>query len=412
MDARQHRRQHQIGIGVGPGRAVLDAPGGAGTAGHAQGHGAVVVAPAGLLRHPARRRQAAEAVGVGRPDRHRLRHGRRQAADGPAQLPAAGLAAVVEDVGALRIQQRQVDVGAAGGKGAERAGHEGRRQPVAGGDPLHRPLQQQGVVAGGEDVGAVIEVDLELRRRVFHRRHLGGDVLLAAGGDDGLQHRCPGVELRHQIDLRRRRPLAAGGGAGGQGAPALLFHQVELQLEGHIRPQAQRLQPGGHGGEDVARVQPPGPAAAVAHGEQHLRPLRPRPGHRRQRSRHRVAGIVRIAVGGAHAGALDVVAQHVHGVGGPRQRHTLAVELVEGGDVEALAARHAADIRHHGVDPAHLRMARQEGRRFAGAGRRGGGAHGGGRRRPARGQRMARRRALTWRLPPIPAACFWAGRRP
>src|SRR3546814_7927297 len=50
VDAGEQRRQRQVGIGVGTGDAVLDAARVAAAGGHAQGHRAVLEAPAPLRR--------------------------------------------------------------------------------------------------------------------------------------------------------------------------------------------------------------------------------------------------------------------------------------------------------------------------------------------------------------------------
>ena len=66
----EDRRHHQIGVGVGAGHPVFDAPGGPGPGGNAQRHRAVVEAPGGGHGDVEARLEAAEGVEVGGADRH------------------------------------------------------------------------------------------------------------------------------------------------------------------------------------------------------------------------------------------------------------------------------------------------------------------------------------------------------
>src|SRR5690606_30542753 len=63
QDAGQYRGGGQVGIGVGPGDAVLDAGVGRVAVRNAQGHGAVVEAPAVVERDEGVGHEAAVAVG-------------------------------------------------------------------------------------------------------------------------------------------------------------------------------------------------------------------------------------------------------------------------------------------------------------------------------------------------------------
>src|SRR3546814_3648317 len=66
VDAGEQRRQRQVGIGVGTGDAVLDAARVAAAGGHAQGHRAVLEAPAPLRRHE----DVRQITAVGRSEEH------------------------------------------------------------------------------------------------------------------------------------------------------------------------------------------------------------------------------------------------------------------------------------------------------------------------------------------------------
>ncbi|MNT50318.1 hypothetical protein D3C72_1872320 [compost metagenome] len=74
VHAGQYGGHHQVRVGVGTGHAVLDAHGVRRTGRHAQGHGAVVQAPAWRVRHIELRAEAAVRVDV----RAKERHGRGQ----------------------------------------------------------------------------------------------------------------------------------------------------------------------------------------------------------------------------------------------------------------------------------------------------------------------------------------------
>ena len=127
--------------------------------GHAQRHGAVVVAPGRRGRRVAQRPQAPIAVGVRREQQHRLGHRRLQSADRVVQRRLVAREAVV----AVLVAQADVDMQPVRGALGEGLGHEGRLQPLGARGRLDRALEQERVVGRLQRIGDVAEIDLELR---------------------------------------------------------------------------------------------------------------------------------------------------------------------------------------------------------------------------------------------------------
>ena len=91
-----------------------------------------------------------------------------------------------ENILAIRIQHADVDMQAVAGLFGERLGHEAGLHTLLLGHGLDGALQHDGVVAGQQCVVAVLEVDLELARRVFSHGGIGRNALRAAGGGHAI----------------------------------------------------------------------------------------------------------------------------------------------------------------------------------------------------------------------------------
>src|SRR5690606_27078272 len=106
-----------------------------------------------------------------------------------------------EDVAPVAVQQAHVQVHAAAGLAGQRLGHEAGQRAVLAGDGLDHTLEQHRVVAGGQRVGAVAQVDLELPGGVLGHRGVGRDALRPAGTGDRLDELRVLVQVVDRIDL-------------------------------------------------------------------------------------------------------------------------------------------------------------------------------------------------------------------
>ena len=138
---------HEIGIGVGTGAAMLDAPCGVRTDGYAKPGRAVVDAPAAVDGRKHVGREAAIGIHVGREERHALGHQRGEAAGGVAQelsLPSGvPLSKTLRPERSIRLKCTCWPEPERSGIGL---GHEGRLQALARGRRLHDLAQEDGVI--------------------------------------------------------------------------------------------------------------------------------------------------------------------------------------------------------------------------------------------------------------------------
>ena len=93
------------------------------------------------------------------------------------------------------VEEAQVDVHARAGPVVVRLGHEGGFEPMRSRRGLHRALQQQAVERGGDRIGAMLQIDLELAgTRLLHHR-VDGETLHLANPVDVIDERRKRVHL-------------------------------------------------------------------------------------------------------------------------------------------------------------------------------------------------------------------------
>jgi hypothetical protein len=360
----QHDRGEQIRVGVGAGDAVLDAPPSRRPVRNAKRHAAVVDRPARIQRHVGFGLEAAIGIGRRRAHRHRRVDGRDEPADCVPEQRGAGGILGGEHVAALPIDQAHVQVRAAARLVAVGLRHEGRLHPVLERDPTHQPLEADRVVAGGERIRHVMQVHLELTRTVLREHRARGHGLGARRRVDVREQRRVLVQIRHRVDLcpelappgerlarRLREALRR----------ALAVDQIELELDGHHRREAEIAEVAQHACEHMARIAVERPPIVLVHADLHLRELRTQPGHGCERTCDRQADAIGVAVVEAEPGGLDRPAAHVEREHRRRQQQAVAAYALELGDGHALAAQDAHQVGQQQIDEAHLGMRRRPG---------------------------------------------------
>ena len=247
-------------------------------------------------------------------------------------------------------------------------GHEAGGEAVPGRHRLDDAPEQDGVIARPQRVGIVMQVDLELARRILRDRGRGRHLLQLGRGRDVAHDVGIDVEAADAVELARRIRFAGGGRDRRQRLAqraALAVHQVEFQLHrDHRREPAlgeARQQPR----QQLARIDQAGLVLLLRHGEQHLRGRLARPRHRRQRRRHRKGVAVGIAARFRAAAGVEVFAGHVEEVEAERQLHAAVPDLAGLMHRKALAARHAVHVGEEGVDLRHRGMGFQKARELA-----------------------------------------------
>jgi hypothetical protein len=323
----------EVGVEIGAADPALDPHGGRVGADESEAGGAVVGRPDRAGRGEGAGDEALVAVDVRGEEDRRLGGVGEQAGEVAAHRArhAVRFAPVEEHRRAARVAQRLVDVAGGAGGGAVVLGHEGDGAALAPGDLLDRVLGDDVGVGGGERA-VVADVDLLL-----------AGAGLALGGfhrnAGGVQ---PGADRPHHVFLlggledvivlvvgADRREAAV---AGGVQRLERLGEQEELELGGHQRLEAHRLQPGELALQDRARrMRHLGVAMVVEHVGEHQRGAL-EPGRAAQRGEvgfHRV-----VAVAGGPARRL--VARHrLHLVVGGEQV-VAAVGLAVGAREEEL----------------------------------------------------------------------------
>lgn len=284
-----------------------------------------------------------------------------QPGNGMAQGGGRRIRCAVQHVVAGGIEQADVHVQPAAGLAGERLGHETGQQVLLLRDRLDGALEQQRLVARGHRIGAVLQVDLELPGRVFGHRGIGRNALLPARRSDGIGEAAVVVQILQCIHLgagvalagvciARRLRTALGIGHG--------VEQVELQLHGDHRRQAQRGESLHHALQHRARRDLEQGTVGGVHCQQQLRHRLRRPWHRAERAGDRAADAIGIANGVAQAGFFHRIAGDVGGDQRHRQAHAVAVDLVERLSGDTLAAQHAVGI---GQQQVHQRTALDRG---------------------------------------------------
>ena len=207
----QDHGRHEVRIGVGTRRAMLDAARRARSGRDAEGDRAVVRSPALVDRHEHVGGIAPERVHVRREERHGFGERRLHAGDRMAEQRRAERAAVVEPVAALRIDQAQMDVHAAAAAVEKRFRHEARRHAMASRDRLDRATQQQRMIGRGHRIAHMVEVDLVLRGRELGRGDGHGDTLQPTGALGLSDETAEKIEFLDAVGLHRREaPVGAG----------------------------------------------------------------------------------------------------------------------------------------------------------------------------------------------------------
>ena len=356
VHAGKDRRHYQVGVGIRATGAVLDVAGLGGTRRNAQADRAVVDAPGGRDRRIGIAAEAAVGVGVGREDQHRFSHRRLEAAQRMHQQLVLQRVFGGEQVVALFIGQRNMDVHARSRPFRIGLGHEGGGQPMLFGAGLDQALQHHALVTGIQHVGAVAQHDLHLARRIFRDQGLGGQVLNLAPGVEVLEERREIVRVLKIIGLvvlravlvderLRRHGLARHG--------RRAVHEEELEFDRADRRHVQfLLEPCDDAFQRVARIGIMRRAVEIVNGGSILRGLF-HPRHAHEGAGDRPHQHVAVAFVEDQAGLGNVLSGHVEDK--RRDRHEAAV-LPGGNDFVAaqhLAARHAAEVgpdHLHGVD--------------------------------------------------------------
>ena len=240
-------------------------------------------------------------------------------------------------------------------------GHEGRFHAVLQGNAPHQPLEPDRVIAGGECVGDMTQVDFELPGSVLGEYGARGQRLRARCGIDAGEQCRVLVQVRHRVDLRAELAPAGQRLARRLRAAlrrALAVDQVELELDRHDRREAEIAEVPQHAGQHMSRIAVKRPAIVLVHADLHLRDFRSEPRDRRERACDRQADPVRVAVVEAETRRLHRAAEHVEREHRRRQQQSVAHDRFQLFDRHALAARDAHLVGQQQVDVAHLRVFR------------------------------------------------------
>ncbi len=306
VNTSQQRRQGQIGIGVGAGDTVFDTARAARTFRNANSHRTVFIAPTRAHRHITVGDESPIGIDVGGKYRHRFGQGLPEPADGVPELRAGGcavrilLAAAIEYVFSIVVEQTDVQVQSATGARHIRLGHEGALQSVFSGHALNRTAEHHALIGRFKWLVAVAQVDFELAGGVFRRDRADCYALPGAGVIHLVQIVAEIFNLIDTIDLggvaslpaeRRQRRLDA------LAVVVRRVEQIELQFKRHHRPESQFTEALDNSGQDVSGFKIIGFRIQALQGQHHLRG-----GITRPRSRHQSAvdgngDFVRVAVG-------------------------------------------------------------------------------------------------------------------
>src|SRR5262245_6767772 len=232
--AGKHRSDHEIGIGVGAGDAMLDAGRAALPPRDPERHGAVVEAPMRRQRHVGLGHVAAVGVGGLGPDRHEVGHGLAHAAKRVTEERGDGIAG--EEVRARAVEQAQMDVHARTRPVMVGLRHESGFELVRPRRGLDRTLQQEPVEGGGDGVSAMLQIDFQLPGTGLLHDGVNGETLDLANAVDVVDE---GRERVHLLEAEGERLAGIAGDAfrrlNREAAIAVLARDVELKLDGGDR---------------------------------------------------------------------------------------------------------------------------------------------------------------------------------
>ena len=246
----------------------------------------------------------------------------------------------------------------------DRLGHETGRHPEPPRRLAHDPLQPHQVVCGLHHVGAIVQRQLILARRIFGNHRLGGDAGLGGTGINLGEQRLHTVQMVHRIDLglvgpppvqhRRRRTHPAIG-------VAVIGQQEELQLE-----RRRGKQPFGRHRIDLtlqgmARVGCHGLTVERILGQEHLAPRRVGAMQRHQCSGDRPGPNVAIALIPDQAGFMHVLAADIQTKDRDRHMPPALVDRQQFVATDDLAAPDAVAVMQHNVKGLDLGVGGQKG---------------------------------------------------
>ena len=279
-----------------------------------------------------------------------LGHAAQQAGHGMAQDRRTFLAAVVEDVATLGIEQAEMHMHAVARARAVRLGHEGCGKAVLARDTLDDALEEHGVIGRLQGIVAVQEVDLELADAILGDRRIRGYILALAFGIDVGNELAEIIEFVDGENGIGIQPLAGIGRDRRHGAVGLGIDQVEFHLRRHHGAQAELLVFAHDGGEGLARIGEEGLAILQEEPERHQGARPRRPGHRQDAAPGRPADTIHVARGEHMLAVDDVLAPDVDAH--DRQGHADAApqHLLGLADRYALAAHDAVEVADHGLD--------------------------------------------------------------
>ncbi|MNM97829.1 hypothetical protein D3C81_1103440 [compost metagenome] len=271
-----------------------------------------------------------------------------------------------EDVLAIFVQHRDMDVQTITRLTRIGLGHEGGIHLMVVGDVLDQALEQDRVVAGLHRVGNVVQVHFELGRGAFLDDGVGRNALFLGAFEDVLQAVDVLVEVVDQVHLGRDRAFAGNRRTRRlrTAIHVLLVDQVELQLECGTDGQAELVELAHDLTQDFARVGEERLAFELVHGHQQLCGGTLLPRLVGQGVRDWIADAVGIADVQAKAGAFDGRTVDIQGEEGGRQVDAFLVNLVEAGALYALATHHTIHICNQKVNVENLRMFLKERVRF------------------------------------------------
>ncbi len=366
VNAGQHGRHQQVRVGIGTGNAVFDTHGVRRAGRYAQGHGAVVQTPGRGVRHVELGTKPAVRVDVRAEERHRRRQGLEHTADRVTQRGVLLGILAGEDVLAILVQHRDMDVQTIARLARVRLGHEGGVHLMVVGDVLDQSFEQYRVIAGLQRVSDVVQVHFELRRCTFLDDGVGRDALFLGAFENVLQAVDVFVEVVDQVDLGRLRTFAGNRRAWRlwTAVHVLLVDQVELQFEGGADGQAQLVEFRHDLTQDFPRVGEERLAFDFMHGHQQLRSRALLPRLIGESVGDGIADAVSVADVQAQACAFDGGTVDIQCEKGGRQVDAFLVNLVEAGALNALAAHHTIHICNQKVNVENLRMFLKERVRF------------------------------------------------
>ena len=318
--------------------------------------GAVLIGPADRVRGVRLGHQPVVAVGMGREDQRAVMHRGKAPGDGLFQHLRPVMPAIVEDVFAVGVDDREMGVQPIAGIVGIGLGHETGGKAVAAGQTLDQHLEEPGIIGGAQRVVGVHQIDLELAQAGFGDCRVGGNIHRLAGvievGKEGVE----GIQRADRHDLCRLAPLARARRERHLKLFPAVVDQEEFQFHRADRRQPARLVAADDAGQRVTGVAVIGLAVFAKHPDRQKRCRRVEPGHRHEATLGRFQHAIGIAAVEDKGAVLDILAPDVEIEDGHRKPGSVLHHRVRETDGNTFAARLAVEVGGCHTDGTHLRV--------------------------------------------------------